>query len=532
MNGGMKGHVLSLAKLFIRETLYLSITRRTRLTKGLLRIVDLFLPNVEDNILIYNLKWFIGGLGGGFLISLWIPILSFTSRLIGYELFTLFVISYLTMLILVPIILVIDFIHQLIATVNELRLISKLEYLPIPRSDVEKAASYSILIGGGLALLLGMGVSSSIVIATTTGHNVALVAIPLVFVTSMLLTYPIVITIRSILRGKTPTLVSLVLYVALIVGVLALYFNVLSFGSVSEAKELVERLKVVFPFPYLHVIINKPDAHSVALIAIYTSLGLMSSIVVPSKLGLELAEDKVSSKGRSLTLNFPRIVAIGLKDLLLILRDHARQKQFYAQATPLLVPFMVSLLNARAIQTINVMDPTYRLVMFYLIGVISYISATLSSPTLLFVEGDRSYILYFTPLRRIDIVLSKTIASTIMYAPVSAFTSIAIGVTYGSAPGALTFISTITYWITGSFFTLLMMTPSLEKKPIAWTEFSINVWKRLLIDIILFIPIAFLTILSVALAVLGFELYALLVVTIPPVATSLTVFYLSLKGSR
>lgn len=524
--------VLPLANLFIREALYLSIARRTKISKGLPKIIDLFIPNVDDNVFVYNVKWFIGGLGGGFLISLWIPILSFTSRMVGYELFTLFVISYLTMLILVPIVLVIDFIQQLVATVNELRLLGKLEYLPIPRSDVEKAASYSILIGGGLSLLLGMGVSSSIVIALTTGHSSALVAIPLVFVTSMLLTYPLVVTVYTIFRGKAPAPVSLVLYVALIVGVLALYFNVLSFGSVSEAKELIGKLKIVFPFPYLNVIINEPDALSVALIIVYTSLGLTSSILIPSKLGLNLIEVKTSVRGRALTLNYPKVLAMGLKDLLLIFRDSARQKQFYAQATPLLVPFLVSLLNVKAVQVINVMNPVYRFVMFCLIGVISYISATLSSPTLIFVEGDRSHILYLTPLKRLDVVLSKTVASTIMYIPVSIFTSTATGVVYGLTPGVLTFVSTLTYWIAGSFFTLLMMTPSLEEKPVAWTEFSINVWKRLLIDVALFIPIAFLTVLSISLVVLGLEVYALLTILIPPVAVSLTIIYFALKDSR
>lgn len=528
----MGKHILPLANLFIRETLYLSITRRVKITKGFSKILELFIPNVGDSTFIYNFKWFLGGLGGGFLISVWIPILSIASRILGYELFTLFVISYLTMLILVPVVLVIDFIQQLIATVNELRLLRKLEYLPIPRSDVEKAASYSILIGGGLSLLLGMGVSSSLVISSATGLNAALISIPLVFVTSMLLTYPVAIIIYSTLRGKTPPPISLILYVALIVGILALYFSVLSFGSVGEAKELIAKLKTIFPFPYLNVIINEPDAVSVASIVAYTTLGLVLSIFIPSKFGLNILEEKPRGKWKSLLLNQPKVLAMSLKDLLLIFRDSARQKQFYAQATPLLVPFLVSLFNVKTIDMMSALNPVHRLVIFSLMGVISYISATLASPTLVFVEGDRSHILYSTPLSRTEVVLSKTIASTIMYIPVSVFTSIATGLIYGLTPSFLTLVSTITYWTTGSFFTLAMATPSLKEKPVAWTEFSVNVWKRLLIDIALFIPIAFLTVLSIALVVFGQHLYALLTILLPPATVSSIVLYSALRNSR
>jgi len=173
--------VYSIANLFIREAIYLSFTKRTGGFVKFGGLLDIFIPNINDTVLTYNLKWFIGGLGAGLLITIWVPLLSFLSRVVGEDLFMLFIISYLSMLIMIPLILIVELLNAVVASLRELQLMKKLEYLPIPKEDIEKAASYSILIGGGFAQLIGMGLTTGLIIGMYLNTIYSIIVIPILF---------------------------------------------------------------------------------------------------------------------------------------------------------------------------------------------------------------------------------------------------------------------------------------------------------------------------------------------------------------
>lgn len=520
----MSSLTFTIASLFIREAIYLSFAKRAGGFVKLGRLFDFFIPGINDSVLTYNLKWFIGGLGAGLLITIWVPLLSLLSRFVGENLFMLFVISYLSMVILIPLILIIELLNSVVATLKELQLTKKLEYLPISKKDIEKAASYSVLIGGGFAQLIGMGLTTGLIIGSYLNFTHSIIVIPMLFASSMLLAYPIALIAYSKVGGKVPPLISLLAYVSVIVAILLFYFNVLSFGSVDEARRLINNLKPIFPFPYLDIVVNGPSASSIIYASTYTLSGTLLSILIPSKFTLKLSVE-TKSLGKAFNINYPRIVAMGFKDLLLLARDPSRLKQFYGITVPMFVPFILSLASSSSVAAIRAYEPLSRIFVLGYTGVVSYIVSTLSSPMMIFIEGDRSYILYCLPIRKREVVLSKTFASTILSLPIVLFIAFLIGLLYGVQGGLVVVYSMITYWVTGSLLTLSLQTPSLENQPIAWTQFGINIWKRLAIYILLYIPIGFVSALSFVLYVLNLPLQASLALLAPPSITTVIFMY-------
>lgn len=520
--------VYSIANLFIREAIYLSFTKRTGGFVKFGGLLDIFIPNINDTVLTYNLKWFIGGLGAGLLITIWVPLLSFLSRVVGEDLFMLFIISYLSMLIMIPLILIVELLNAVVASLRELQLMKKLEYLPIPKEDIEKAASYSILIGGGFAQLIGMGLTTGLIIGMYLNTIYSIIVIPILFASSMLLVYPIALILYSKMSGRVPSIVSLVIYILILVTVLLLYFNMLSFRIISEAKRLISSFKLLFPFPYLDIVINGPSFSSIIIASTYTLTGIILSTLIPSRFNLKL-ETVIESKSRSFDLNHRRLITIGLKDLLLIVRDSSRLKQFYGVAVPMFIPFIVSIMDKSILISIRAMSILQRSIFLGYTGILSYIVSTLSSPSLIFVEGDRSFILYTLPIRRRDIVFSKTLASTILFTPIIAMNAIIMSLFIDPVSVLTVFISMITYWITGSLFTLGLQTPSLEDYPVAWTQFGINIWRRMAIYIVLYIPIGVISSISFLLYVLNKHLYSLLTQFALPTLTTLIFIYIVLN---
>ncbi|MEM4532341.1 MAG: hypothetical protein QXU89_01635, partial [Desulfurococcaceae archaeon] len=130
----------SLSLIFIREAIYLSL-RKAGIEKGFIAYLsNLFLPNITDNVFVYNMKWFVSGLLSGLLMSLWIPLIIEATRLIGVALIVIFIVAYMIMVMLISILLTTDLIHQVLASINELGLWRRIEYLPYSRETIEKAA--------------------------------------------------------------------------------------------------------------------------------------------------------------------------------------------------------------------------------------------------------------------------------------------------------------------------------------------------------------------------------------------------------
>ncbi|MEM4816421.1 MAG: hypothetical protein QXU77_02575, partial [Desulfurococcaceae archaeon] len=338
----------SLSLIFIREAIYLSL-RKAGIEKGFIAYLsNLFLPNITDNVFVYNMKWFVSGLLSGLLMSLWIPLIIEATRLIGVALIVIFIVAYMIMVMLISILLTTDLIHQVLASINELGLWRRIEYLPYSRETIEKAASYSVIIGGGLSLLLGMGLSIGLIIYTFTEYSLAIFMIPFGFATSTLLIYPIIIYLNSKFGGRLPPLISLVIHVLIVALILTAYLNTLTFSSITEIEDFLNTYRFIFPFSFIHIIVMKNlEPYSILFAFTYFTAGLLLSIIIPSKYGIKLlSPTSSSSKGFYLKRIFPRLLTIGFKDVLILLRDSTRQKQFYGQTVALSTPFIITMFNS------------------------------------------------------------------------------------------------------------------------------------------------------------------------------------------
>ncbi len=319
-----------------------------------------------------------------------------------------------------------------------------------------------------------------------------MIMIPLGFTTSTLLVYPIMITVYSKLGGKTPPLVSLIIHVSIIVVILSIYLNTLSFGSVNEVLDFLHSYRYVFPFPYVYITLMKTSYEPVSMISslIYFVIGLLFSIIIPSRYGIKLVRQKYVEKGRAFILKYPKLLSIGLKDVLLLLRDSTRQKQFYGQLAALSTPFILTFLSQQIIVIIHGMEIFHALVIVSFYGILSYIMAIIATPILLFIESDRNQLLYSLPISKEDLVLSKTIASTILYQPIPLVLLLIASIAVSPLHGLTIYYVSNIYWIMGAYFSYKAMLSLLWGKLGAWTEFSLGVLKRITIMILLLLPLA------------------------------------------
>ncbi|OYT39089.1 MAG: hypothetical protein B6U89_04745 [Desulfurococcales archaeon ex4484_58] len=482
----------TLATIFIREAIYASLKRAYE-GKGIISFfVNMFLPSIEDNMFRYNLKWFTTGLLSGILMSFWIPLIIYVSRtFMGLYFITLFVIAYLIMVMLISILIITDLIHQVIASINELMLWKRIEYLPISQSTIEKAASYSVLIGGGLSLLLGMGFAIGLIVYSSIDSLQALIMIPAGFVSSTLLVYPIMIIVYSKLGGRAPPLVSLFIHVAIVIAILTVYLNTLTFRSVDELLLFLRSYRMIYPFPYIYATVIGFDAVSIVFSAAYLTVGLALSLLIPSKYGIKLLSPTFKSHGKAFYLNFPRLLSSAFKDVLLLLRDSTRQKQFYGQLAALSTPFVLSLLSTQSLTILHGLEYVRSLVILSFYGILAYVSAVIVSPILLFIESDRNQIIYMLPINECELAISKTLASTMLYQPIPVILLLITSLTLSIVHGIIVFYSSNAYWIMASYMSYKLMLHFLWGKQGAWTEFSLGVLRRIMIMVLLLIPLAF-----------------------------------------
>ena len=517
-----------LASIFIREAIYASF-RKAGLEKGLIAyFANLLIPSIGDDIFTYNLKWFVSGLLSGVLMSIWIPLIIYGSSILGVYLVTLFLVAYMVMMMLISILIITDLIHQVIASINELALWKRIEYLPISMKSIEKAASYSVLIGGGVSLLFGMGLSIGLIIYAFTDLVSAVAMIPLGFTASTLLVYPIMVYLYSKFSGRAPPLISLVIHVAIVVTILSIYLNTLSFQSVNEVMEFLQSYRLIFPFPYVYIAINgyEPIAFSASIT--YFATGLLLSMFIPSKYGIRLINPRISEHGKARIFNLPRLLTASLKDIVLLLRDATRQKQFYGQLAALSTPFVITLLSNQVVTIMHGMEFIRSLVLVSFFGFLSYIMAAIATPVLVFMEADRNMILYALPLSKEETIIAKTIASTILYQPLPIILFILTSIIISPIHGFVIYLTSTMFWIMGAYLSYKLVLHLLWGSLGAWTEFSLGILKRLGVILALIIPMGIFLIITLVLYIY-LPLNALILLLITPTPLTIYVFTKALR---
>jgi len=480
-----------LAKIFVREALYSGFGKTVSEKSALSRLLSLILPGIEDDVLTHNVKWFLTGILSGFILSLWIPFLMYASALISVYLVNLAVAASLVMMMLVSILISVDFVHQLLAVIRDLALFRKTEYLPVDYGVIERAASYSLIVGGGLALISGMGLGIGSVVYAFTGSLNALIAIPLGFTTSFLLVYSIAVYVFSKLRGKLPPLLSTLIYVAIIATALSSYLTALSTGSWNEMLSFLTTFRAVYPVTFVYLAIVESEPVALSACTAYSLVAVISALTIPSRYGLKPYISESTADHRVFTLRFKRLTALCFKDILVFLRDSSRLKQFYGSVVALTIPLTLTLLNPKTSFTFKILEFTRSITLASFTGIISYIAAVISAPLLAFLESDRGVLLYTLPVSCEEVVISKAIASLTLYSVVAAATSLLTAVFISTVHGFVVFLAMILYWLLGSYLALEFTLRSIWGKLVAWSEFSFGIARRILVTLVLMIAIGF-----------------------------------------
>lgn len=519
-----------IAALFVKESIYRSIYREGREPRYIKFFLDLFMPRTTDSILEYNLKWFIGGLLSGLFMAIWIPLFVMSSHYIGLAYTAeLLLVSYLVMVFIIAVIIVFDLIHQVTSAIKELKLWEPLERLPVDMKTVERAASYSVFIGGGFSLILGIGVSVGLIVYIVTDQVSAIPMIPLGFTTSIMMIYPTVLLLTSRFGGSISNLVSLAVYVSLIVLAMSLYVSFVGLASPGEVYDIVYRYRAVYPFPYIYLSVLGYDGLSLLSALVYSMIGVLLSLTIPRRMGLSL-KTVISKAGRSHRLFGGRIVSSALKDVYLLLRDRARSKQFYGQLAALLTPSIVPLVSPKLIMIIKGTAEPIILFLFTMYGLLSYVIAVIVSPLLVFLEAENSRLLRRHPISKLDTILGKTLASLILYFPVIILVSILVLFAIQDWLSALLLLaSSLLYWIMGSLLSLFLVVGLLWHKDKAWTELSLGVFRRLIITAASITPLMMLVPLVFLCFIL--DVYSAIILTVLFPAP-IVILYIVLVGQR
>ncbi|ADI31531.1 hypothetical protein [Staphylothermus hellenicus] len=484
-----------LASIFIREAIYRSLSRY-RVRRGIHGyLVKLLMPSIDDKVLVYNMKWFVTGMMSGLFIGLWIPIVSYGSNLVGLpSISKAFIASYLIMAMLISIVIILDLIYQVTASIRDLGITKPIEYMPIKYESIEKAASYSIIVGGGLSLLLGTGLSIGIMASIVLKSFPPMIMMPLGFASLVFLVYPLTIIIYSRIKPGTNSLVSLAIYLFVIITVLSFYVYFMGLGSRYMVLSVIRDYMFIFPIPYVYASINGFDPESTLYCLLYFVIGLVSSLYIPRKYGVKIIWFQRKSYGNSKRiLSRSKIITLGLKDLYLLIRDHTRQKQFYGELAAVLTPLYIPLFNPAVQSFLKALNSVSSIVLIGLYGLIAYILAVITVPILIFVEADRNKLLYAYPLSREEVVLGKTIASTILFFPIPFISLIIVSFLISWLHGLIVFYTFISYWVSGAYLSNSLILRFLWGRLDAWTELSLGIVRRLLLLFILSIPLMFFT---------------------------------------
>ncbi len=483
-----------IAGLFVREALYRSY-KPLSTGRGFWRlIIETFMPQPSDDVATYNAKWFIGGMLSGLFMAIWIPLFVMASRSIGlYYTSELLLISYLTMVFLLSIIIVFDLIHQVVSSIKDLNLAEVLERLPIDYDTIEKAASYSILIGGGVSLLLGMGVSVGLITYIVTDNPYAIVFVPLGFLSSIFIIYPISLIVFRKVSSSVSNMVSLIIYTLLVAFTIALYVQVIGLSDPATVYDVLFSYRWAYPLSFVYLSTIGFDPYGFISSMIFLLIGILGSVIIPSRYGIKLHQ-VFFEKIRSHRIVYRRRITLGFKDVLLLLRDRARSKQFYGQIAALVTPSIIPLMIPRIVSIIRATEYYHVLFIFSLYGLLAYIISVIVSPILVFIESDKTDVLRRNPITFPDVLYGKVFASLILVQPIALFYMIlTIYSTLDPLIALVSYYSFNTYWIMGSTINLLIILKILWNNKSAWTELSLGIIKRLLATILSMLPLLIFT---------------------------------------
>ncbi len=480
----------TIASVFVREAIFRSYKRSGRENRFMKFLLDVFMPRATDDVLTYNMKWFVAGLFSGLFMAIWIPLFVLSSRYLGL-MYTaeLLLISYLTMAFIIAVIIVFDLIHQVTASIRELKLWTVLERHPVPRSVLEKASSYSVLIGGGISLLFGIGLAIGVITYIVTDNLGAILYVPMGFLASIMLIYPVALVLIDKIGSSLSNLVSLIIYVLLVAVAMSLYVVFIGLASPAEVYLTIYSYRVVYPLPYVYVSVLGNDASAALSSLSYFLLGLVLSATIPSRVGIKLLEAR-TGRGKKRVLKYPRLWSMAFKDVFILLRDRARSKQFYGQIAALITPAAIPLFTPKILYIISVTEYMHVVFIFTIYGLLSYILAVIASPVLLFSEAENSLILKRLPLTINDVALSKLLASLILYQPFPLL--LASLVTYmlrDPLIGLIVYYSLNAYWVLGGIITLYLVLLGLWRSSTAWTELSLGIIKRLIVTLVAVSPL-------------------------------------------
>ncbi len=186
-------------------------------------------------------------------------------------------------------------------------------------------------------------------------------------------------------------------------------------------------------------------------------------------------------------------------------------------------PFVITLMNPQIINIIHAIEYIRSLVLISFFGLLSYVIAIITTPVIIFIESDRNTILYSLPLSKEDVIVSKTIASTILYQPVPLTLLLLTSIVLSPIHGFIVYYSSTMFWILGSYFSFKIILSILWGKLGAWTEFSLGVIKRILIILALIFPLGIFLAITISLYI-TLPLSALLTILITPLPIAAYVF--------
>ncbi len=483
---------LTLSCIIVKESIFKTLSRTAGREDSLLQkiIYTFMLPDINDGILVYNAKWFLAGLIAGLLISVWIPLVSYSFSIMGSEGYVEDLLTvYITFIFFISIIIIIDLVHQVISSFQELRLTEPLVHMPIDSRELRKAIAYSGLFGGGYALVLGISIAVAIIAYTHLFIPNLLIYIPVGVTNTFLIVYPLSIYLYSRLYRRIPAIVSLFIYILLISSFLTLYLILT--GYVFKVKPVAYMLlKYSYIYPINYVVLSLGINHVVPVVTaiVVLALGFLLLTILPMHMGYRFIYEKqgCTTIGLTILIRHGMVLSIALKDVLLMFRSSLRLRQFYGQSIAFILPVALLLLYPGSDIVVSKLELFTRLYVFSYLGILFYIVTAIVSPTIVFVEGIDSLVNYYTPVSIRDIMIGKSIASLILLQPAILVIALITGlVTLSIVDVLVVLYSMNAYSLLASLLTNYFMLSPLADSPRAWSELSIGILRRILYTFII-----------------------------------------------
>ncbi len=522
-----------LSILFVRESLYRSLLVRRG---GFRRFLGkLLFPSINDTALTYNIKWFLTGLVGGLLMGFWLPLIAWSLEYLGSggQAIVSLVHSYLILMFLVSIVLIMDFMHQVLSTVRELSIVEPLRHLPIDIESLRKALAYSIVFGGALSFLIGVSFASSIIVYIIMGIPYPLVFVPIGMISVFLIVYPLVFYMYYRAYGKVHGIIGVLSYVLVIAGLMTIYISAINITDNNNFIYCLTNLAPIIPINYVLLSMGYMGLDAILPMVIYIFLGITMILVIPARIGVEAIISETSGEKPVLrvSLNRAKYISLGLKDLVLLVRDSFRLKQFYGQSVTIIIPTILLLLTSDTIEFMERIDIVTQLFLLSLYGLIAYVMASIVSVIILFVEGEHSIVNYILPLSKNDIVLGKVIGGYLAIQPLFIIVFLIALARFSLIHGLMVLYVFNTYWLLSSYINVSLAIDYLYSEPRAWTEFSIGALRRLFITLISILPLTGIITLIIPVYLIN-SLYALLLMILIPVPVTAYMLYKCIRGHR